>query len=360
MGISDWNAGIIRPIPVAPTGPYETDTASGIWTLDQVTYWQKQGLWPTAGNPLPVGLFAGSVSTGPTVSNVIAKITIATASNATDFGDLSGVRAYLSSASSKVRGLFAGGTANLSSAQNKIEYVTIATTGNTTNFGDLAQVSAFGAACSDATTAVFLLGSTSGSFSSYLATNVLNYVTIASTGNATDFGDIATTNRHSPSGCSSSTRGLFSGGGTSAPNSRSTVNVIDYITIASAGNTTNFGNLTYFAQGTASCSSSTRGVIAGGARTLAGTTTYWNTINYVTIATTGNATNFGDLTSGRDYLAGASSSLRAVFGGGDNASANVNVLDYVTIATTGNAIDFGDLLSAGSALAACSNTHGGL
>ena len=50
MGISKWNAGIIRPVPVAPAGPYENGAAPGVWTLDQVAYWQKQGLWPIAGN----------------------------------------------------------------------------------------------------------------------------------------------------------------------------------------------------------------------------------------------------------------------------------------------------------------------
>jgi len=49
MAISSWNAGIIRPVAVAPTGPYQNGAAPGVWTLDQVAYWTKQGLWPTAG-----------------------------------------------------------------------------------------------------------------------------------------------------------------------------------------------------------------------------------------------------------------------------------------------------------------------
>jgi len=53
VGISKWNAGIIRPVPVAPAGPYENGAAPGVWTLDQVAYWQKQGLWPIAGNAPP-------------------------------------------------------------------------------------------------------------------------------------------------------------------------------------------------------------------------------------------------------------------------------------------------------------------
>lgn len=50
MATKNWNAGIIRPIPVAPAGPYQNGAAPGVWTLDQVAYWQKQGLWPIAGN----------------------------------------------------------------------------------------------------------------------------------------------------------------------------------------------------------------------------------------------------------------------------------------------------------------------
>jgi len=33
MGIKDWNAGIIRPVAVAPTGPYQDGAASGVWTI---------------------------------------------------------------------------------------------------------------------------------------------------------------------------------------------------------------------------------------------------------------------------------------------------------------------------------------
>ena len=47
---------------------------------------------------------------------------------------------------------------------------------------------------------------------------------------------------------------------------------------------------------------------------------------------------------------------RGLWGGG----ATVNTIDYVTIATTGNAIDFGDLTSARDDLAACSNSVRGL
>ena len=64
MAISSWNAGIIRPVAVPPAGPYQDGAAPGVWTLDQATFWVQQGLWPTAGNIAPVGLFGGGVDGG--------------------------------------------------------------------------------------------------------------------------------------------------------------------------------------------------------------------------------------------------------------------------------------------------------
>jgi hypothetical protein len=82
-------------------------------------------------------------------------------------------------------------------------------------------------------------------------------------------------------------------------------------------------------------------------------------IDFVTIASAGNSTDFGDLTILNSSLGATSSLLRGVFGGGFPGSL-VNVIDYVTIASTGNATDFGDLTVARSSLGACSNAHGGL
>ena len=180
--------------------------------------------------------------------------------------------------------------------------------------------------------------------------NVIDYVTILSAGNATDFGDL-TVARSSLAGCSSTTRGLFGGGYTVGSIDS---NVIDYVTILSAGNATDFGDLTVARYGAGGCSSSTRGLFAGG---YAGS--YLNTIDYVTIASVGNATDFGDLTVARHNLASCSSSTRGLFGGGFTGSYS-DVIDYVTIASTGNATDFGDLTVARSYLAGCSNSHGGL
>jgi hypothetical protein len=84
-----------------------------------------------------------------------------------------------------------------------------------------------------------------------------------------------------------------------------------------------------------------------------------NVVDYVTIASAGNATEFGDLVVGVWETSATSSSIRGVFGGG-NVLASQNVIQYITIASTGNALDFGDLIATNKALTACSNAHGGL
>jgi len=40
---------VITKSPATPTGPFETGTAPGIWTLDQQMQFKQQGVWPTAG-----------------------------------------------------------------------------------------------------------------------------------------------------------------------------------------------------------------------------------------------------------------------------------------------------------------------
>jgi len=166
--------------------------------------------------------------------------------------------------------------------------------------------------------------------------NVIEYVTMSSEGNATDFGDLAAA-RDNFGSCGNTTRGVFSGGSYT-----STSNVIDYITIASTGNVTDFGDLTvartWVASGVAA--SSTRGLTFGGAD--AGWS-YSNVIDYITIASTGNATDFGDLTSIRSLVFSTSNATKAVCG--RDAWIYDNNIDVVTIASTGNATDFGDLVT---------------
>ena len=125
--------------------------------------------------------------------------------------------------------------------------------------------------------------------------NTIGYVTIDTTGNATDFGDL-TISRKEGSGAADTTRSLFLGG--SASTSSDGV-VIDYVTTQTAGNATDFGDLLSYRFDGAASSNGTKAVMTG---YYAGATS--NVIEQVTIQTAGNSTDFGDLTLGRTGHAG--------------------------------------------------------
>jgi hypothetical protein len=238
------------------------------------------------------------------------------------------------------------------SAINVIEYVTFASAGNTTDFGDLTEVNFTLADGSNRTRGLFLGGSTNAS-----GVNTISYITIASTGNATDFGDILARTSYITGGLCSPTRSVVVGG--LDEDAGAFTNVIQYVTIASTGNATDFGDASSSFYNGGGLSSSTRGIYGAG-----GWTSYANTMEYITIASTGNYTDFGDLTQARQGGGGAAGSVYGVFAGGDPGSAgsSYNIMDYVTIASTGNATDFGDLVNARTGIVngACSSSHGGL
>jgi hypothetical protein len=295
------------------------------------------------------GVFGGGQA-GPANTNTIEYITISSTGNSQDFGDLFQTRRLVSSCSSSTRGVFGGGYAP--GFVNTIDFITISSTGNAADFGDLTQSRYGPSACSNSTRGIFS-GGNSPSVPSPGASNVIDYITISSTGNAVDFGD-TTVARWYNSSSSSSTRGIIAGGVTPAAS-----NVMDYLTISTLGNAFDFGDLTQARYGLTSCANTTRALFAGGQNP----SSYFNTIDYITIATLGNAVNFGSLTVTRGYGSSCSSPTRGVFGGGYSNTPTAtlyNTIDYVTILTQGNAVDFGDLIALINGNAACSNAHGGL
>jgi hypothetical protein len=192
-----------------------------------------------------------------------------------------------------------------------------------------------------------------GGFVSPGSTNTINYINISSTSNSQDFGDLIE-GRSTPCSCSSSTRGVWAGGVQSGYS-----NTIDFVTIASTGNAQDFGDLNAPARRIlGGCSSSTRGLFGGGYQGP-GIPAY-NIIDYITISATGNAVDFGDLTVGRYGLASFSSPVRGVWAGGYGAPSYRNTIDYVTISTLGNATDFGDVGVSSYYLSGCANTTRGL
>ena len=301
-------------------------------------------------------LGGGNAAPVVTASAVIDHLNFATEGNAADFGDLSSGR-FTSGASNQVRGVFMAGATP--TRGNIIDYVEIASQGNAPDFGDATiSVSQGGATASD--TRAIRGGGSSPSYP-----DVIDYITIATTGNAIDFGNLSD-NVNEITATGSNTRGVFAGGENDSP---AIINTMEYVTIASTGNVTDFGDLTANRQAISkgSCSDNITGILAGG---LDNGGSVVNIIEQITIASTGNSTDFGDLitttfsggtaTNGHGGLSTTSgiqdynvSKNRAVaFGGEDTSPAYLNTVDYWNISSAGNAVDWGDLTRTTSGMSA--------
>ena len=234
-----------------------------------------------------------------------------------------------------VRGIFVGGYAPSQSLS--IEFITISTLGNSQDFGDLNGGYSAGVATNDRTRG-FYSGGNSGSQLD------MRFCTLASMGDSVDGGgDLTVATKGKPTGNSSSTRGVISGGRDHPGGAE--VNVIQYHTIQSFGNAADFGDLLNprsYAGG--NCQSSTRGIIGGGYSPSAPTRT--NSIEFLTMASLGNSADFGDLAAAASNVGAASNSTRGIFAGGATPTA-VRDMQFITIASAGNAQDFGDLDNGG-------------
>ncbi len=140
------------------------------------------------------------------------------------------------------------------------------------------------------------------------------------------------------------TRGIRAGG-------YSQTDRIEFFNMDTTGNASDFGNLTDGRWGMGSGSDRTRAVFAGG-----DSPGDVDTIDFITFAQTGNAIDFGNLGGNRRYTTGGSNSTRTLFAGGGGP---LNTIEYVTTQSTGNADDFGDLTSTrqSGAQSACSSTR---
>ena len=88
-----------------------------------------------------------------------------------------------------------------------------------------------------------------------------------------------------------------------------------------------------------------------------------NTLELITIATLGNAIDFGDMTAEQAKTNTCSSPTRVVFPGrsGPAPSYALNNIEFITFATTGNAQDFGDATDDFSSYQGFMSTgHGGI
>ena len=99
------------------------------------------------------------------------------------------------------------------------------------------------------------------------------------------------------------------------------------------------------------------GVVMGG---YSSSTQESRIIEYLDIASGGNAVLFGELYAGGPYGGSCSSTTKAFNSGGYTGSARVNVIQTVTYASTGGSSDFGDLTHTPMQGSGCSSTTRGV
>ena len=222
------------------------------------------------------------------------------------------------------RGLFYGGG---DTEDDVIQYINVASTGDAIDFGNANVSSNIGGAFASRTRGFKAGGSP--------FTNSIEFVTISSQGNGTNFGDLSNPKKHG-SGISNSTRGVIGPG--EIPGSPRH-NSIDYVTMSSSGDAVDFGDSTNPNQmgSTGGLASPTRGLFCGGSIP---STPVVATIDFITTSTLGNATDFGDLQVAQERVGSCSNAVRGIVTSGVPSASNL--IQFLTIATLGNATDFGD------------------
>ena len=303
-------------------------------------------------------IFAGGyIAPGPCFNNTDA-VTVETLGNTIDFNNLTASVTGGYTLGNSTRSVYAGGRLSTTpggSATNQIQFCNFSTQNDYSDSGgDLSSSRAFGAGLCNETRGLFV-----GNAIPY--ENIIEYVTISTLGNSLDFGDISYGKSGYSYGLSSTTRGIIAGGlRYNAPDS-ATYDNIHFVTISTTGNTTDFGDLKYDKYEGGAGASATRGLIMAGYGP-----NYTYLIESINMATTGNSTEFGNLTNlNGNGKYSASSKTRAVIGGGYSypQADYSNTIEFVNIATTGNGQDFGDFINFGRRANTFNNScngHGGL
>ena len=166
------------------------------------------------------------------------------------------------------------------------------------------------------------------------AVDTMDLIEITTAGNATDFGNLTIGGRDYPSACGSATRGIIFGG--TEPGFR---NVIDYVVMSSSGGASDFGDMRISPLGNFALSNATRGITAGGLTAPTPAYTKNKSIEFITMASTGDSSSFGDLTEFNSSAATCASPTRGIFNQGGTPTYK-KTIEYITIATLGNAIKF--------------------
>ena len=285
-------------------------------------------------------------ASGTSNANRIQYVSLTSAANSADFGDLTVGSNESAACSSGAKAFRMAGHDGSGTKQNVIESWTTSTLGNATDHGDLSATCYYSHGNSDGTTGICVLGR-SGSDSTYL--NTIDQFTMASAGNSTDFGDLTYARAYGGSVVNVATARMVNFGGYNATDPYYHKDC-DYITITTAGNAVDFGDLiklNHYCVGAGS-GSGDRGLQLGGmARVLPSGGAYTDEIQYIDISTLGNATDAGNLlTANGEHAAGMNTATHGFKAGGYASSTNYDTIQRTVLATGANATDWGDILTA--------------
>jgi hypothetical protein len=274
-------------------------------------------------------------------TNRIEYFNIATTSNGTSFGNLVNGNYWKSSASNGTYGFY--------HASSAIEKITIATTGNasTTGYTNSASYD-YGGSCDAGIESKIIVSGVAASLEHYNPT---------SQANSTTWGSSWASNRHNSTANDDSRMMIIGGRLGSSP--YTATNDVYYVSMTTAGNAASFGsNHLGTNHRNTTASDGTYALSAGGHATNASSGGR-NDISVWTVQTLSNGSDFGDLSQSVQSAGGVSNGTRAVFCGGafqGGTGTYTNVMEYVTFATPGNATDFGDLIQSVSQPGSCSGS----
>ena len=220
-----------------------------------------------------------------------------------------------------VNGGGASGGGPAAGTSDDIEYFNIGTTGNTLDWGgELLNSNLFNmGAGGDGHKGILSVGGGS--------TTDMEMISFTTKGSVIDYGELSSTVNNGQ-GCSNGHRGMWYDG-----NAGPKANIY-YVDFGSRGTAADFGGDRAAGYGGACASNGVRAVWQGGHPASN------DVIDYVNMGVSGaNSTDFGECVVDEHYKTGTSNGHRGVYmaGGADDS------MEYVTIGTTGVGIDFGDL-----------------
>ena len=228
-------------------------------------------------------------------------VTTASTGNSYDFGDVNLSKKDTTGMSSGTYGATFGGYSGYSGTGDDINYVTISSAATSQTWGNILSSTdtGDGGSLSNATRGVGYSASRSGS-------NVIEYITWASTGDTEDFGDLSRSSYSEGGNTEDTVRVVIWLGGFESPNYGS--RTMEYITVASTSNTADFGDVERFVKRVQCFSNGTRGEHWGGYHHDGSSFILNDQIEYITIATLGNSQDQGNLDDGGVGLAGGAGS----------------------------------------------------